>query len=402
MPVAIDHESTDLVDAEAFLMKAFLNGGMAQTSHEGHFETEDEAEEGWPDEELTDEQVEAKAKLERTRDVVLEACAAEGFDVPAGSNIGKRFKTWLKGNQEEWDKYDALTNEKKVAAREDWAKELYDTYKKKRKHTTEKAQTSWTRAKWRNLDMLIQAQGGGAFPSKRVVMGAVNIARDAMAKGRKWVRINKRSKRIEFKDIEEGDDTINTERWARSEKEADKPEKEASSAAQPGQPNPAASSAAQPEAAQTPKDGPPAGQKKDKREKKDKSSGKARGKGKKGRGAKMASPQKVLNDLVAKYSISVTQARSLLEKIYHEDSPMKSWANTPKFSGKLQKALTTVEQLVEANLGLKAALTLGDMSQVNVDAKNTITDIDKLYEALETLDEARKKINSLDDDSDSD
>eukprot|EP00959_Pyramimonas_sp_CCMP1952_P262661 5492346-Pyramimonas_sp.AAC.1 len=110
----------------------------------------------------------------------------------------------------------------------------------------------------------------------------------------------------------------------------------------------------------------------------------------------------MLTDLVGKYSVAMTQTNSLMAKIQQQDSPMKKWADTPKFQGRLQGALNYVQQLLDENEGLKLALTLGDMTQVNPDDRHTMSEMEKLQEALGKLDEIRAKINSIAEDSDSD
>ena len=84
-----------------------------------------------------------------------------------------------------------------------------DTRKETRHKLQEKVKRGTTRYEWLNFDGVVQAEGGGAFPSEACLKGSVNVMLDCIEKGPKYVRVSTRSKRLEFKyrrDIEENVD----------------------------------------------------------------------------------------------------------------------------------------------------------------------------------------------------
>ena len=68
---------------------------------------------------------------------------------------------------------------------------------------------------------MISCEGGHHSP--QVIEGAVNIAKDCIRKGKGWVRMNRRSKRLEFRYIEESDEHEAGTEWAKTEIERKQP-----------------------------------------------------------------------------------------------------------------------------------------------------------------------------------
>ena len=97
--------------------------------------------------------------------------------------------------------------------------------------------------RWYNFDALVGIESGGAaFPSEAVIRGAKNIAMNCMKKPRKMVRINKQSKRLEFKRYEDTDTTGNRDTW-RTDRQAISDSGASSSGGQQAAATPAAAAA---------------------------------------------------------------------------------------------------------------------------------------------------------------
>eukprot|EP00959_Pyramimonas_sp_CCMP1952_P322108 6740200-Pyramimonas_sp.AAC.1 len=61
------------------------------------------------------------------------------------------------------------------------------------------------------MDQLIVNQGG--HQSAAAVKGSINIGNSCLAKGPGWIRVNKSSKRIEYRHVEEETIDDDIEQW---------------------------------------------------------------------------------------------------------------------------------------------------------------------------------------------
>ena len=159
-------------------------------------------------------------------DEMLERASKTGFSgacMVANSALEKRFKRYLKqpDHADEQVAYDKMKRDEKLKKRQEWTMEIYDEYKARREHSEVERKRKRIRGRWVNMDRMIHLEGG--HHSLEVVKGCINIAKSCITQGPDWVRVNRRSGRIEFRYIEEMDDHESEEAWKKTKVEGKDP-----------------------------------------------------------------------------------------------------------------------------------------------------------------------------------
>ena len=159
-------------------------------------------------------------------DEMLERASKTGFSgacMVANSALEKRFKRYLKqpDHADEQVAYDKMKRDEKLKKRQEWTMEIYDEYKARREHSEVERKRKRIRGRWVNMDRMIHLEGG--HHSLEVVKGCINIAKTCIMQGPDWVRVNRRSGRIEFRYIEEMDDHESEEAWKKTKVEGKYP-----------------------------------------------------------------------------------------------------------------------------------------------------------------------------------
>ena len=157
------------------------------------------------------------------KDNVLEKAAQKGFAVSmvANSPLEKRFKRWMGQHSDEMQKYEGMDRDQKRARRLAWITDIYDHYIEERKKSEVEKRFFKVKGRWLNLDAIIGCEGG--HHSAEVIEGAVNIAKHCIRMGKGWVRLNVRSKRLEFRYVEESEEHEHGTEWTKTEKESKDP-----------------------------------------------------------------------------------------------------------------------------------------------------------------------------------
>ena len=157
------------------------------------------------------------------KDNILEVAAQKGFasSLKANSPLEKRFKRWIGQHSDEMQKYEGMDREQKRARRLAWITDIYDHYIEERKKAEVEKRFFKVKGRWLNLDAIIACEGG--HHSAEVVEGAVNIAKHCIMMGKGWARLNVRSKRLEFRYVEESEEHEHGTEWTKTEKESKDP-----------------------------------------------------------------------------------------------------------------------------------------------------------------------------------
>ena len=265
--------------------------------------------------------------------------------------------------------------------------------------------------RWYNFDMLVQEQGGNAFPSPAVIRGCKNIMADCVAKGPKFVRIAPDSKRVEFKKKSSQERHGSTDKWSDVQREYNAPSTSQGSAAAPA--DGAHDVATPPVVARQavtetpPKTGAPVPKAAAAAAaaivvaKAKAAAAKGKGKGKKGKvdKAKDAAPAKNrrglakhAKDIANKYGATMTVARHLMANI--ESDADFDWARSDRFQGRLERAIEQVDATVNEHADVKAAVTMGEDMVFNndTDIHAEMTKLNKVGEKLDSLESQSKRI----------
>eukprot|EP00959_Pyramimonas_sp_CCMP1952_P295409 6178628-Pyramimonas_sp.AAC.1 len=125
--------------------------------------------------------------------------------------MGKRYRLFLLANAAEKEKFDKMSQNEKLEERAKWIAKQWDVYEMQRQKITETIQSDSVEGEMMNLDQLIVSEGG--HQSDRAVEGALNIARWCVGRGYPFVKYNRRSKRLMFKQIKEKELKAKNKRW---------------------------------------------------------------------------------------------------------------------------------------------------------------------------------------------
>ncbi|CAK0900581.1 unnamed protein product, partial [Prorocentrum cordatum] len=134
--------------------------------------------------------------LKHKKDINLEECARNSFQLAMKSPVGKRFYIWLCSHMGDKAKCDAMSTDGQAQRRAEWAKKKCDVYSS---HRTKVTRTTTQRAKkgqMMNRDQIIAAEGGRGSPS--AAKGAIRIAGWCTKRGAEFCEINERSGRVMF------------------------------------------------------------------------------------------------------------------------------------------------------------------------------------------------------------
>ena len=135
------------------------------------------------------------------------------------SKFGLRFLRTNNGGLS--DKYTG-TQAEKAKMRYDWLKADFAQKKEIREKSKSYKKVNFQRGKYKPFSMIWKNQGGR--DDSRAYQAALNICRDCIKLGGEWVRLNKRSKRVEYFDLDEGWEKDFTEAWALYERRIQEPE----------------------------------------------------------------------------------------------------------------------------------------------------------------------------------
>eukprot|EP00959_Pyramimonas_sp_CCMP1952_P439047 9191378-Pyramimonas_sp.AAC.1 len=81
----------------------------------------------------------------------------------------------------------------------------------KKSNITEGSERETILGEWLNYEQIVVAQGGWGLPAAQ--RGAMSFLVDAISKGGRWIRMNPRSKRLEFEFVRETDDAAIGAAW---------------------------------------------------------------------------------------------------------------------------------------------------------------------------------------------
>ena len=183
-----------MADAEKQLLEAFSKAtGLSQNQNAS---TEQDT---YPDEEMW-------SKLAENRYV---------FAIK-GTAIGGRWTRALKHESKLKEDYELQpTKELKEAFRARWAKGKHTTVVAKHVHEESVTRDEVSEGKWSTLASMASRHGGGNI--QLGMRAAVNIALDCIRQGASRVRMNTRSKTLEFVDIEDGFKEKHRNKWGITE-----------------------------------------------------------------------------------------------------------------------------------------------------------------------------------------
>ena len=144
----------------------------------------------------------------------------EAFLAGKNRKVGLRFYRDPDGGK---SKEYSGARDQKEAFRKAWAASKLRKAKQQRIREDSVSHTDLKHARYRPFSIIWKNQGGLLDPD--ALQAARNIAEDCIRAGQPWWRMNKRSKRIEFADLDEGWNGDYTQTWAlREKREQDKTE----------------------------------------------------------------------------------------------------------------------------------------------------------------------------------